>query len=178
MSGHLVDDVREFVVPFYARKDEFHGMAHILRLLETAKALASDDPECDPTLLALGAYLHGCVGHHEREVGVFLASQGLAPDEIDRILLVARDSDKVRRPETREGTYLHDAHLLEGTDAFAVTKCLCTGAVRGQSIEETLDIVEQTLIGRFSCVLPENQARYARREQYMREFVKAVRDSL
>lgn len=178
MPENLAESVQKFVAPIYADKDELHGMGHIRRLLASAQALAADAPVCDQTVLTLGAFLHGCDAAQEEDIRVQLISQGFAPGYVDRGLLAARDSRKENKPVTVEGAYLHDAHLLEGTDAFAVTKCLYTGALRGQSLEETLDIIESTLLGRFSCVLPQNQPIYAQRERFMSGFVQSVRASL
>ena len=87
------------------------------------------------------------------------------------------ESGKESHPQTREGAYLHDAHLIEGGRTFGIAKCLVTGALRGQTLEETLDFIESNLLGRFT------QDKYemivdVEQEEFTREFVAELRQAL
>jgi uncharacterized protein len=172
-----LDNLIRFVTPLYAAKDEMHGLGHVRRLARDAATLAEGD-DVDKDVLLFGAYLHGIISTHERAIRAFLESLGLDQDYVARILQVAWESGKEATPKTKEGIYLHDAHLIEGGPPFGIAKCLITGAQRGQSLEETLNYIEQNLLGRFRCITPQAQALYDERERFTREFVAELRKNL
>ncbi len=167
--------LKEFVTPRYDEKDELHGLRHVERLLAGARELAQGH-EVDDDLLVLGAHFHGCIHRDEPAIRKFLASSGLRAHRIDRVITVARESGRGSRPGTKEGGYLHDAHLIEGGRAFGVAKCLITGALRGQTLEEKLDFVESNLLGKFACVTTKAQVIFAECERFT--FVSELRRAL
>jgi uncharacterized protein len=59
-----------------------------------------------------------------------------------------------------------------------ITKSLVTGTARGQSLEETLQYLEEKILGKFKCYLPESQKLYAEKEEYTKLFLKNLRSSL
>jgi len=177
MDDATLQKLTEFVAPYYAAKDELHGLGHVGRLLAGALELA-EGAQVDEQLLTLGAYFHGIVYTHETAIRNFLAALGLERGRIDQAVRVAWESWKESRPESREGALLHDAHLIEGGKAFGITKSLVVGALRGQTLEETLDFIESDLLGRFTCATEKARAVFAEQEQFTREFVAQLRRAL
>lgn len=171
-----IEAVEAFVQSDYANRDIMHNLAHIYRLHRLAKEIASRY-EHDPQLLLLGAYFHGTSACKEAEIRQFLEGK-LQPDEVDRVIQVAWESQKESQAETIEGKILHDAHLLEGGKTFMITKSLVTGTARGQSLEETLHYLEEKILGKFQCYLPELQRRYAEQEEYTRLFLQDLKNHL
>jgi uncharacterized protein len=172
-----IEAVEAFVQPDYADRDIMHNLAHIHRLLKLAKDIARSYKH-DPQLLELGAYFHGTIADREAEIRQFLKDQQLQPQEIDQVVQVSWESQKENQAETIEGKILHDAHLLEGGKTFMITKSLVTGTARGQSLEETLQYLEQHLLGKFDCYLPESQSQYAEKEAFTRLFLNDLRSHL
>ncbi|PKL78684.1 MAG: hypothetical protein CVV27_02990 [Candidatus Melainabacteria bacterium HGW-Melainabacteria-1] len=166
-----------FVAPDYVGKDIMHGWAHIQRLLRLARQLASDYSH-DPEVLELGAYFHGNIYAREDEIRRFLTETKLPAEQIERVVQAAYESQTDARPESIEGKLLHDAHLLEGGKTFMITKSLVTGTARGQSLEATLAYIENHVLGKFQCCLPESQALYAEKEAYTRDFLSELKSQL
>lgn len=169
--------VEAFVAPDYAGKDIMHNWSHIQRLQRIARQLARHYPH-DPEVLELGACFHGNVYFKEVEIRRFLTDAQLPPQQIERIVQAAFESQTGAVPESIEGKLLHDAHLLEGGKTFMVAKSLVTGTVRGQSLEATLAFLETQVLGQFQCCLPESQALFAEREAYARDFLRDLKANL
>ena len=169
--------VRNFVLPLYEGRDEMHGIHHVERV--ASKALKLDESSaCSKDVIVVAAYLHGVIASHELEIRVFLRTLPLSEDIMELILKAAWESGKESHPATREGVLLHDAHLLEGGRAFGVAKCLVTGTSRGQTLEETLNHIENNLLGKFRCLTPSAQALYEEKEEFLRGFVEELREGL
>jgi uncharacterized protein len=171
------DDVEAFVHSDYACKDIMHGLAHIHRLKRLAQEIA-EGRDYDPETLMLGAYFHGVIYRKEAEIRQFLESQGLSKEGVDRALQAAWESGTSAKPETIEGTILHDAHLLEGGKTFLIAKSLITGTARGQTLDETIRYFEENVLGRVRCYLPESQELYEEKEQLAREFLADLKANL
>ncbi len=171
-----VKEVEAFVQSGDANRDIMDNLAHIHRLHNLGREIASHY-EHDPQLLELGAYFHGTIASKEAEIRQFLEGK-LQPDEIDRVIQVAWESQKNSQAGTIEGKILHDAHLLEGGKTFMITKSLVTGTARAQSLEETLHYLEHHILGKFKCYLPESQRQYAEKEAYTRLFLQDLRNHL
>jgi uncharacterized protein len=59
-----------------------------------------------------------------------------------------------------------------------ITKSLVTETARGQSLEETLQYLEEKILGKFKCYLPELQRRYVEKEEYTRLFLQDLKNHL
>lgn len=169
--------IEAFVAHDYAGKDIMHGWAHIQRLQRLVSQLAIHYPH-DPEVLELGACFHGNIYFREAEIRCFLAEAELPPERIERIVQAAYESQTHATPESIEGKLLHDAHLLEGGKTFMITKSLVTGTARGQTLEATLAYIENQVLGKFQCCLPESQALYAEREAYTSDFLNELKSQL
>jgi uncharacterized protein len=172
-----MEAVEAFVYSDYAGRDMMHNLTHIHRLRKLAQEIARNY-EHNPQLLELGAYFHGNISRKEAEIRQFLKDKQLQHHEIDQVVQVAWESQKENHAETIEGKILHDAHLLEGGKTFMITKSLVTGTVRGQLLEETLQYLEEKILGKFKCYLPELQKLYAEKEEYTQLFLKDLRNNL
>lgn len=154
-----------------------HGLAHVKRLLQSAYWLMERYPADEPTVV-LGAYLHGIADKWPDAVVSELTKLGFSSSERQRILKAAQESQKEACPELLEGKILHDAHLIEGGPTFLLVKALVTGTERGQRLDETIDVVERELLGRFSCCFPEAQAIYVQKERYAIEAINSLKEHL
>lgn len=173
------EEIEAFVAPFYASKDTMHDLTHIRWVRRKAEALAeSYVGPVDRELLLAGIYFHGIVYDRQDDVVAFLREKGITPDRVERILTVARESQKEEVPATLEGTILHDAHLTEGGASFLIVKCIATGSARGQTLAQTIDYTERNVLGKFRCYLPEAQPDYAAKLSYAREFLNELKADL
>ena len=170
-------DVEDFVRPEYAGKDFMHDLTHIHRVYALALELGARHPHDAETLLA-GAYFHGIVYTREAAIRDFLTAHGIAPERIEGMLRVARESQKDEAADTIEGRLLHDAHLLEGGRTFLITKSLVVGTLRGQTLDQTIRYIEERVLGQFQCYLPETQARYADHEQFAADYLADLKRHL
>ena len=172
-----VSTVEAFVQEDYESKDMMHDLSHIRRILRVAERLAQAHA-CDSELLMLGAYFHGVIYSKENDVRDFLKGKGVSQGRIEKAVQIAWESQNGSEPETAEGTILHDAHLIEGGKTFLITKSLVTGTARGQTLEETISYIEQNILGKFKCYLPEAQEIYEEKEEFARDFLADLKGNL
>jgi uncharacterized protein len=172
-----IEELEAFVHEDYADKDTMHGFAHMHRVRRLAQEIAKDH-EHDAEVLMLAAYFHGTVYVREPALREFLESKSISPETVDRVIQVAWESQKEGEQETIEGAILHDAHLLEGGRTFIITKTLVTGSLRGQTLDETIAYIEENVLGKFCCCLPESQDLYEDKERFAREFLDDLKRSL
>jgi uncharacterized protein len=114
---------------------------------------------------------------HESRIRQLFRDHGIMESTMNRVIEVAKESEKDASPATVEGRLLHDAHLLEGDENFLITKSLVTGSARGQSLAETLAYLE-TYLGKHRCCSEQNQAEYERRVQIARTFIAKLKPEL
>jgi uncharacterized protein len=172
-----VVEIEAFVRQDYADKDIMHGLDHIHRVYRVAQRLGEKHAH-DGELLMLGAYFHGNIYSREADTRRFLEDHGLLPDVIDRVVQIAWESQKESAPKTIEGVLLHDAHLIEGGKTFMITKSLITGAVRGQTLEEIVRFIEDKILRRHVCSLPEAQRLYKEKAEFARQFIENLKANL
>ena len=79
------EKLKRFTKPYYETKDIMHDLSHVLRILREAERLAKNY-DADEDLLKYGAYLHGLIPKHEKEVRQFLRKQGLSKKRIEQII--------------------------------------------------------------------------------------------
>jgi uncharacterized protein len=165
------------LAPWYDKKDVVHGIDHIRRVLAAARRLAAHYDGADMEVLCAGAYLHGIPSDERAQVGHLLRSM-MPEAKISAALTAAAESQKDSEPVSLEGKILHDAHLIEGGRTFLIVKSLVAGSARGQTVEETISFIEENILGRFKCYLPEASGLYAEKEAYAREFLRELREGL
>jgi uncharacterized protein len=174
-----VQELENFVRPFYVNDDTMHDISHARRILKAAKKLARYyQTSVDIDLLIFACYFHGMIIKYENEIAEFLKALNLPEKRIHLALKVSWESLKEKVPETLEGKIVHDAHLIEGGKTFMVVKSLVTGSLRGQTLEETIEYLENNVIGRFNCYLPRAQKIYAEKERFAKNFLSQLKKDL
>lgn len=169
----------EFVAPYYQNKDTMHDLSHIERVLKGAESLAKQSGyDVDMDVVECAAHFHGFVYSDEGAITEWLGRQNLTGERIRQIVQVAWESQKACVPESLEGKILHDAHMIEGGKTFLVVKVLMTGAARGQTLRETIAYLENSVLGKGECYLPEAKGVYREQQEFAREFVKDLREGL
>ena len=88
---------------------------------------------------------------------------------IDRIISAAWESQKDEEAKTIEGKILHDAHMIEGGKTYLIVKSLITGSVRGQTLELTIKYIEENILDKGVCYLPEAQAIYNEQQEFAKK---------
>ncbi|MCU6794269.1 hypothetical protein OB236_19365 [Paenibacillus sp. WQ 127069] len=172
-------DLIQFVSPYYTNKDIMHDLSHIERVLNSAKKLLKHYPQIkDLDLIIYSCYFHGFIYSQEDLIRDYLIKQGLDGEIINKIVKVSWESQKDEIPETLEGKILHDSHMVEGGRTYLIVKALCTGTARGQNLEETLNYLENNVIGKRECYLPEAKAIYFEMQQFASTFIKDLREGL
>lgn len=160
--------VEEFVTPLYEGKDSAHGLGHIGRMLREAEKLRVRHGG-DAEVVMLAGHFHGLIREHRPELEDFLEQHVGSKRKREKILRVAEESLADTKARSTEGKVLHDAHLVEGGEDSLVSRTLATGIARGQSARESLEFLEQEVLGKRSCYFTECQQRYARKEAYARQ---------
>lgn len=158
----MMNQIIEFVRPYYEKKDMMHDMSHIKRVMDALDGLCKDDRshDYDEDILPVAVYFHGLIKDHKKDVCEFLQSQNCSQTYINRIVELAQDSLKTSQPSSYEGKLLHDAHMIEGGDAFEIVKSLITGSLRGQSLLETLTYFQNYILNQGRCYTPMGIERY------------------
>ncbi|WP_242220210.1 hypothetical protein [Bacillus cereus group sp. BfR-BA-01380] len=170
--------IEEFLLPHYVKKDIMHNFEHIKRILNLALDMSKKyKDKVDKDLLVFGSYLHGVIYKENirTEVKDFLKKIGFSDEKIMKIIEVAEGSQKDGKPLSLEAKILHDAHLLEGGETFLIVKSLITGSLRGQSLLETIIYMENNIINKHRCYLPENIEKYKEKETFAFEFLSKLK---
>ena len=166
-------------MPFYANEDIMHNLSHALRILKAARMLVQDyRDKVDLDLVVWGSYFHGMVNDQRAEIEGFLKSLNLSEQKIRLIVGVSWQSLKEEVPEMLEGKIVHDAHLIEGGKTFMIVKSLVTGSLRKQTLDETMEYLENNVIGKFHCYLPRSKKIYAEKEKFTRHFLTQLKEDL
>jgi uncharacterized protein len=173
------DRLIHFVAPFYENKDIMHNLSHIERMIDCAKLLI-DEHEIivDEDIIIYGSCFHGFIYAEESLIREFLHVENLDENYLDKIILASWESQKDKDAETQEGMVLHDAHLIEGGKTFLIVKSLVTGTARGQKLEQTIDYIENNVLGKNRCYFPKAQELYIQKEEYARTFMRELRAGL
>ena len=145
-----------FVEPYYADKDIMHNMWHIGLVKKMIdKILSIHHYEVDEESLLLATYFHGFIYSDEEKIKQWLETQGYVKETISKVIKISWESQRREIPETIEGKILHDAHVLEGGKTYLIVKTLITGSVRGQSLIDTMNYMEEKILDKNICYLPE-----------------------
>lgn len=146
----------EFVEPYYIEKDIMHNMWHIELVKKMINRILSiSNYKVDMECLTLATYFHGFIYKDEEKIKQWMINQNYDDDTISKTIKIAWESQRSEVPETIEGKILHDAHVLEGGKTYLVVKTLITGSLRGQSLLDTLNYMENNVLNSNKCYLPE-----------------------
>lgn len=171
--------IETFSKPFYQDKDIMHDWTHIERVARSMRKLVEEEQVViDKFVVEAALMLHGIIYSIEPEIRRFLSSIGLSQSKVEMIIRVAWESQKEERPSTPEGLILHDAHLLEGGKYFEIIKSLITGSVRGQSLVETLDYIQQNLLEKGKCYTESGKKQYEVMKAITRDIYTDLRQEI
>lgn len=146
----------EFVKPYYIDKDIMHNMWHIELVKKMINRILSvSNYKVDEVCLTLATYFHGFIYKDEEKIKEWMMAQNFEDEIIYKTIKIAWESQRSEVPETLEGKILHDAHVLEGGKTYLIVKTLITGSVRGQSLTDTLDYMQNNVLNKNKCYLPE-----------------------
>ena len=165
----------EFAEPYYADKDIMHNMWHIELVKKMVnRILAGSSYSVDEECLLLATYFHGFIYRDEERIKQWMREQNYDEAMIAKTIKIAWESQRSEIPETLEGKILHDAHVLEGGKTYLVVKTLITGAVRGQSLLDTLKYMEGNVLDKNSCYLPETIPLCEEMNEYTNRFFEEL----
>lgn len=146
----------EFVEPYYMDKDIMHNMWHIELVKRMVKRILDiSSYKVDEECLTLAVYFHGFIYRDEDKIKRWMLEHNFDEEMISKTITIAWESQRNEIPETMEGKILHDAHVLEGGKTYLIVKTLITGSVRGQSLLDTLNYMENNVLDKNKCYLPE-----------------------
>jgi len=177
----MVDEqaVLAFAAPYYADKDMMHNMWHI-KLVKgmMERILSISKYPVDRDCLLLAVYFHGFIYQDEQAIRQWLKGQNYGEEKVARILQIAWESQRHEVPRTVEGKILHDAHVLEGGKAYLAVKTLITGSVRGQSLMDTLKYMEENVLDKNKCYLPETIPLCEEMNRYTNQFFQDLAEGV
>lgn len=174
-----IENLKEFARPYYVKEDIMHNLCHIGRVLKSVeKLLENGKYDVDMDTVIWAAYFHGFIYNSEDDIVQWLKTQEVSEDKINKIVSVAWETLEDKVPVTLEGKVLHDAHMTEGAKTYLVVKSLITGCSKGQVLEETIGYMEDNILDKGTCYLPEAQEFYTEQQNYAKEFVQNLKITL
>ena len=174
-----INALRDFVSPYYKNKDTMHNMWHIELVIRYVDMIIDQGRyHLRYDKLIIAAYFHGLINSFQPQIREWLAVNCIKASDIDHIVTIALESQRSSKPKTVEGMVLHDAHIIEGGRLYSLTKCLVTGAARGQTLVETIHYIEENLIDKNQCFLPETIPLGQQANQYMKSFIKELKEGI
>lgn len=146
--------------------------------MECETLLSTGNYQADADILQYAAYFHGFIYNSEEEIIEWLKGQKHSKEMIDKVITAAWESQKDEAAQTLEGKILHDAHMIEGGKTYLIVKSLITGSDRGQTLEQTIEYIENNILGKGICYLPEAQTIYYQQQEFAKGFVKDLKEGL
>ena len=173
------DNLLKFNRPYYKSKDIMHNLSHIERVrISLQKLLKSGNYHVDTKVLMYALYFHGFIYNSENKIKSWLKNQNISDEMINKIVTAAWESQKDRDAQTLEGRLLHDAHMIEGGKAYLIVKPLITGSLRGQALNETIKYIEDNILDKGICYLPEAQSIYKKQQKFAKNFIHELKDGI
>jgi len=174
-----MDNLIDFVKPYYESKDIMHDLSHINRvLIYVEKLLKAGNYEVDIDIIKYAAYFHGFIYNSEKSIIRWLEIQKIEKKKIEKIINTAWESQKDEAAQSLEGKILHDAHMIEGGKTYLIVKSLITGSVRGQTLGQTIKYVENNILDKGICYLPEAQKIYYQQQEFAKGFITDLKEGL
>jgi len=171
--------LNDFVFQYYAGKDIMHDLTHIERVLKTLVGLKRYiNQQIDNEAVLYTAYFHGFIYLDEKAIRNWLAEQNIPDDRIDFIVKIAWESQKSEDAETVEGKLLHDAHIIEGGKTFWLIKSLITGSVRDQSLDETIEYIENNLLNEAKCYFEKSKEVHNQALGFTKEVISDLKNGI
>jgi uncharacterized protein len=174
-----VEPYKKFVRPYYANRDPAHDSRHIERIISRLELLSEELPT-PPRRDQL--YFLACFhelwprlrddGMFRKQATAFLHNLGWNDREIEEAF---RSLERhIKSPETVEEKIVHDANYVEILGAFGIAKAFTTGGAKGQSFEETAEILERFL-NKVVFQTPVGKRLAEDGRAYVKEFLRRLR---
>ena len=174
-----INNLLDFVKPYYESKDIMHNLSHINRVLKYVdKLIKVSNYKYDEDILTYSTYFHGFIYNSEQNIIDWLKTQQVSIIMIDKIIKVSWESQKDEIAMTLEGKILHDAHMIEGGKTYLIVKSLITGSVRGQDLYQTIKYIEDNVIDKGGCYLPEAKTIYLQQQDFAKGFIYDLNEGL
>lgn len=174
-----INNLKSFVKQYYENKDIMHDLSHVDRVLKYVEKLTKvGNYNVDMEVLIYAIYFHGFIYSNEQDIINWLQIQGVSNNMIERIVKASWESQKDKEAKTLEGQVLHDAHMIEGGKTYLIVKSLITGSIRGQTLEETIIYIENNILGKGICYLPEAQVIYNQQQEFAKDFINDLKEGL
>ena len=171
--------LKSFSAPYYEGKDIMHNLWHIELVYKSAlRIIHAGNYKVDMDCLTAAAYFHGFVKSYEADIRDWLICEGFCEKSAEKTIIIAQESHAGAVLNSLEGKILHDAHLIEGGRVYMITKCLITGSLRGQTLPETIDYVENNIIDRRRCYLPETIPLFEQANEFTKAFLSELKSGL
>jgi len=168
----MKEKIKNFASKFYTDKDIFHDFFHAEQILKKAMEI-NQKYNVNKKILRAGAYFHGAIKEHEKEIIIFLKNNNYLANEINEIISVAKESHTLSNPKTLAGKILHDAHILAGGKEFLLIKTFSIGALNGRNLKDSAKYFLEN-IEKINCVLPECKKEFAKVKKISKRFAKKL----
>jgi uncharacterized protein len=174
-----IEPYKKFVRPYYENRDPAHDFQHIERIISLLDLLSKElpTPPCRDRLYFLACF-------HEvwsrlrddamlrQQTKAFLHNLGWNDSEIEEAFQSLERH--IKSPETVEEKIVHDANYVEILGAFGIAKAFTTGGAKGQSFEETAEILERFL-NKVVFQTPVGKRLAEEGRAYVKEFLRRLR---
>ncbi|CAN5121022.1 HD domain-containing protein [soil metagenome] len=139
-QNHLEEICRNFIIK-QSKTDAAHDLAHIQRVVSTAKKLLKIE-KADPEIVLAAAWLHDCIvlpkNHSKRNIAsslaaekaaVFLKDTVFANDKLQAVVhaIEAHSYSAGIAPETIEAQIVQDADRIDALGAIGIARCFTVG---------------------------------------------------
>ena len=176
-----INELANFVAPYYDKKDILHNNVHTKRLVKMVNKIIEQggyksQVRYDNVICA--AYLHVMVKNEEERALNWLISEGVSEPQARDIVEIAKRGQREGRPDSLESKILHDAYILEGGKSYAMTRYLIYGYKNNLGIEKTLSYIENSIVPSLRCYLPWTQAQLEEYKAFVQENVTRMREEL
>ena len=186
-GDRMIEKAKAYVRELLPEEGDGHGFDHVLRVLENAVTIAKGYPECDRTLVALGAIFHDAddpkLFHTEGNANArrFFERERVPAETGERILRIVNgvsfSQNRGKRPDTLEGRIVQDADRLDAIGAVGIARTFAYGGKNRRPLRSSLEhFHEKLLLLKEEMNTPEAkrmaEERHAFLESFLEEFGK------
>ncbi len=176
-----INDLANFVAPFYDKKDILHNNSHTRRLVKMVNKIIDkggykNEVKYDNVICA--AYLHVMVKNEADRAFEWLVSHGISEPQARDIIDIAKRGQRDGIPNSLESKILHDAYILEGGKSYAFARYIIYGYKNNLGIKKTLNYIEDSILPSLRCYLPLTQKMLQEYKEHVEDCVEEMREEL
>lgn len=183
MEGGIIKDAFDYVEELFRANSGGHDAAHSVRVYKNAMLIASKEPPCDTTVVALAALLHDADDHklfnteNNENARAFLSTHGADSEMTERICKaidqVSFSKNRGKTPSTPEARIVQDADRLDAIGAVGIARTFAYGGEHGRSLEMSIQHFYDKLLLLSREMNTDTAKELARsRHEYMEGFLK------